>query len=323
MRVPLLNLKAQLKSLGPEIAEAVTDVISSTRYIGGPRVEALEEEIAAYVGARYAVGVSSGTDALLVSLMALGVSRDDLVLTTSYSFFATAGAVARLGALPVFLDIQPTTYNLDPEALATWLEDNEPLRDRVKAIIPVHLYGQCADMHTILQLADRYGIPVVEDAAQAIGARYSSEAGAQRAGSQATTGCFSFFPSKNLGGVGDGGMVVTNDEALHERLVSLRSHGAKPKYHHALVGGNFRLDPIQAAVISVKLPHLEDWHAARQRNAEYYDENLDVSGIVLPHIAWKREYDIYNQYVIRVPRDQPSYPPLIFFASWQHKLSPT
>ncbi len=301
MKVPLLDLGAHHSSIASELDAAVLEVLRGTRYIGGPKVEALEEQVAAYVGSRHALGVSSGTDALLVSLMALGVGAGDLVLTTPYSFFATAGAVVRLGAGPVFVDIDPRTYNLDPQALAAWLDAHPEERSRVKAIVPIHLYGQCADMDPILEEADRYGIPVVEDAAQAIGARYPSRGGERRAGSMGTTGCFSFFPSKNLGGIGDGGMVVTDDSALHQKLASLRNHGASPKYFHSLVGGNFRLDAIQAAALLVKLPHLESWHARRRANAAYYDEGLPASGATTPAIAWKRECHVYNQYVIRVP----------------------
>ncbi len=301
MKVPLLDLGAQYASIASELEAAVLEVVRGTRYIGGPKVEAIEEQVASCVGSRHAVGVSSGTDALLVSLMALGVGAGDLVLTTSYSFFATAGAVVRLGARPVFVDIVPRTYNLDPQQLEAWLDAHPEKRSRVKAIVPVHLYGQCADMDPILEAAARHGIPVVEDAAQAIGARCPSRGGERRAGSMGTTGCFSFFPSKNLGGIGDGGMVVTDDSALYQKLVSLRSHGARPKNFHSLVGGNFRLDAIQAAALRVKLPHLESWNARRQANAAYYDERLPASGAVTPAIAWKRECHVYNQYVIRVP----------------------
>ncbi|MFH1417514.1 MAG: DegT/DnrJ/EryC1/StrS family aminotransferase [Planctomycetota bacterium] len=301
MAVPLLDLKAQLKSLDAEIKNAVCEVIDSTRYIMGPKVEELEEKIAEYVGARYAVGVSSGTDALLVSLMAIGVGPGDLVLTTPYSFFATAGVVTRLSATPVFVDIDPDTYNMDPGALRDWFAREGGRRDRVKAIIPVHLYGQCADMDPILEVARRYDIPVIEDAAQAIGARYPSGSGVRKAGTMGMMGCFSFFPSKNLGGIGDGGMVVTHDEGTAKLLKQLRNHGAEPKYYHPLIGGNFRLDPIQAAVLLVKLPHLDKWHAMRQQNAAYYDEHLDIQDAKKPVIAYERAYHIYNQYVVSTP----------------------
>lgn len=300
MKVPLLDLQSQLSSLSDEMESALLEVLHSTRYIGGPKVEALEEQLAAYVGSRHALGVSSGTDALLVSLMALGVGAGDLVLTTPYSFFATAGAVSRLSARPVYVDIDPRSYNIDPDALAAWLDAHPSERTRVKAVLPVHLYGQCAEMDPILERADHYGIPVVEDAAQAIGARYPSRSGERRAGSMGAAGCFSFFPSKNLGAIGDGGMVVTDDSALYEKLASLRGHGASPKYFHALVGGNFRLDAIQAAALLVKFPHLESWHGRRRANAAYYDEGFAASEVTTPAISWQRDDHIYNQYVIRV-----------------------
>ncbi|MEP0845653.1 MAG: DegT/DnrJ/EryC1/StrS family aminotransferase [Phycisphaerae bacterium] len=302
MHVPLLDLKAQLDTIRDELKAAVDEVIESTRYILGPQVEALESAIADYCGRRRAVGVTSGTDALLVALMALDVGPGDLVITTPYSFFATAGVVARLRATPVFVDIDPRTFNLDPRALAAWFDRHASDAPRVKAILPVHLFGQCADMDPILQLARRHEIPVIEDAAQAIGARYPSKLGERRAGSMGLMGCFSFFPSKNLGGIGDGGMVVTDDSELADKLARLRNHGAQPKYYHSLVGGNFRLDPIQAAVLRVKLRHLERWHAARREHAARYDRLLAGGAIVTPHVAYTREQHIYNQYVIRVPR---------------------
>lgn len=302
MHVPLLDLKAQLATIRDDLKAAVDEVIESTRYILGPQVEALEAAIAQYCGVRRAVGITSGTDALLVALMALDVGPGDLVMTSPYSFFATAGVVARLRATPVFVDIDPRTFNLDPQALAAWFDRHAADAPRVKAILPVHLFGQCADMEPILEIAGRRGIAVIEDAAQAIGARYPAKSGEQRAGSMGRMGCFSFFPSKNLGAIGDGGMVVTDDDALADKLVRLRNHGAQPKYYHALIGGNFRLDPVQAAVLRVKLPHLERWHAARREHAARYDRLLSGSAIVTPHVAYSRERHIYNQYVIRVAR---------------------
>lgn len=301
MEVPLLDLRAQLATLDQDLKAAVLEVVDSTRYIMGPKVEELERRLAAYCGCSHAVGVSSGTDALLVALMALEVGQGDLVVTTPYSFFATAGVIARLGATPIFVEIDPATYNLDPAALAEWFAQAGARADRVKAILPVHLYGQCADMDPILALAAERGIPVVEDAAQAIGAGYPGKNGVAKAGGMGAMGCFSFFPSKNLGAIGDGGLVTTNDTGLADKLARLRNHGAKPKYYHAMIGGNFRLDPIQAAVLLVKLPHLEQWHAARRENAAYYDAHLDVPGVVKPALAWPRENHIYNQYVISVP----------------------
>ncbi|MBN1866072.1 DegT/DnrJ/EryC1/StrS family aminotransferase [Candidatus Sumerlaeota bacterium] len=304
MKVPLLDLKAQLAPIEREIKEAVLEVVDSTRYIMGPKVEELETRIAEYVGAARAVGVSSGTDALLVSLMALGVGSGDIVVTTPYSFFATAGVVARLGATAAFVDIDPDTYNISPAALEEWFERETTRVGQVKAIVPVHLYGQCADMDPILEIARRYGVPVVEDAAQAIGATYPSKSGVKKAGAMGTVGCFSFFPSKNLGCLGDGGMVATDDAALADKIVLLRNHGAQPKYYHSLVGGNFRLDAIQAAVLLVKLPHLDTWHAGRRANAAYYDRHLNVPGLKKPHVAYGPDSHIYNQYVLAVPDDR-------------------
>lgn len=301
MKVPLLDLKAQLKTIDSDLKRAVSDVIDSTQYIMGPRVQELEGKIAQYVGTQFAVGVSSGTDALLASLMALNVSQGDTVITTPYSFFSTAGVIARLNAKPVFVDIDPDTYNICPKALAEWFQKHTAEAKKVKAIIPVHLYGQCADMDSILDVARAHGIPVIEDAAQAIGAQYPSREGVKKAGSMGTTGCFSFFPSKNLGGIGDGGIITTNDESLAKKLMRLRNHGAEPKYYHSIIGGNFRLDPIQSAALIVKLPHLDTWHTMRQSNAAYYDKRLNVAGIKKPVIAYERKYHIYNQYVISVP----------------------
>lgn len=323
MRVPFLDLAAQLETTRPDIERAVLDVIASGRYIGGPVLDAFERAMADYVGVEHAVGVSSGTDALLVSLMALDVGPDDLVVTTPYSFFASAGAVARLGATPVFVDIDPRTFNLDPLRLADWFESETEQRTRVKAILPVHLFGQCADMAFILELARSYGIPVVEDAAQALGARYpggagngdshaSGNGGGSRrvegggrhnrpAGSMGTLACFSFYPTKNLGAMGDAGLVATSDAALAERVRRLRNHGGHAAYQHPEVGGNFRLDTLQAAILAAKLRYLDGWHARRRERAAYYDEHLAVPGIELPVAAWGRERHTYHQYVIRVP----------------------
>jgi dTDP-4-amino-4,6-dideoxygalactose transaminase len=226
MKVPLLDLNAQLQTIEKEVKAAVNEVIDSTRYIMGPKVEELEAKIAEYAGAKYATGVSSGTDAMLISLMAMDIGPGDIVITTPFSFFATAGVIARLGATPAFVDIDPDTYNLSSTTLRKWFESEAEKRNRVKAIIPVHLYGQCADMDSILNVAEKYNIPVIEDAAQAIGARYPSKTGTKKAGAMGTMGCFSFFPSKNLGAMGDGGMVVTNDATINEKLKKLRNHGA-------------------------------------------------------------------------------------------------
>jgi dTDP-4-amino-4,6-dideoxygalactose transaminase len=299
MRVPLLDLRPQLADVEAELKAAVLEVVESTRYVMGPKVELFEEAVADYVGCRYAIGVSSGTDALLASLMALGVGAGDRVVTSAYSFFATAGVIARLGATPVFADVDPDTLNLDPGALRACLDGEGG--DRVRAVVPVHLFGQCADMDPIVEIAAERGIPVVEDAAQAIGARYPSRRGEKCAGSLGALGCFSFFPSKNLGALGDGGLVVTDDEQLRDQLVCLRDHGARERYHHAQIGGNFRLDAIQAAALLVKLPILERWHEARRRNAAYYDEEIDDKVLRTPVAAWGRGAHVYNQYVIGVP----------------------
>lgn len=301
MKVPLLDLKAQLDTIRPEIFKAVGDVLDSTQYIMGAAVAELEKQIADYSEVQHAIGVSSGTDALLIALMALDVKPGDLVITTPYSFFATAGVVARLGAWPVFVDIDPATFNLDPQKLKRWFTKNPSSAAKVKAIIPVHLYGQCADLDPILEISARYNVPVIEDAAQAIGARYPSKSGLKKAGTLGSMGCYSFFPSKNLGGIGDGGMIVTNDSALAEKLITLRNHGSHPKYYHSLIGGNFRLDTIQAAALLIKLPHLENWHQARQRNAQYYDKALAGSAVQTPQVVYQRAYHIYNQYVIIAP----------------------
>jgi len=300
MKIPLLDLNAQLATIRPELKDAVSRVIESTHYIMGPEVADLEQKIAGYSGVKYGIGVSSGTDALLVALMALDIQPGDWVITTPYSFFATAGVVSRLKAVPVFIDIDPETYNIDPLKLRDWFGQNPDKVNKVKAIIPVHLYGQCADMDPILETADRYGIPVIEDAAQAIGSQYPSKTGIKRAGSMGTMGCFSFFPSKNLGGIGDGGMVITNDSALAEKLVKLRNHGSYPKYFHSMIGGNFRLDTIQAAVLLIKLPHLESWSRARQVHATHYDTHLNIPELKIPKVAYRRESHIYNQYILSV-----------------------
>jgi dTDP-4-amino-4,6-dideoxygalactose transaminase len=295
MKIPMMDVAAQNAELGDELERAVVRVVRGGKYIMGPEVGELEAAMAAALGVRHAIGVSSGTDALLVALMALEVGPGDLVLTSTYSFFATAGAVVRLGARPVLLDIDPATCNLDPAALEAWFAENTGAR--VKAIIPVHLFGQCADMERILAVARAHGVPVVEDAAPAIGA--SCPAG--RAGAMGALGAFSFFPSKNLGAVGDAGLVTTGDDRLAALVRRLRVHGAEPKYHHALVGGNFRLDTIQAAALLVKLPHLERWSEQRRACAARYDALLSpLPGVAVPHLAWSRAHHVYNQYVLRV-----------------------
>ena len=306
MNVPLLDLKAHHQPLRKELLAALEQVLDKNNFILGNEVAELEEKIAAYCQVRFGVGVSSGTDALLAVLMALDIKSGDEVITTPLSFFATVGVIVRLGARPVFVDIDPVTYNLDPARLEA------AINPRTRAIMPVHLYGQCADMDPILEIATRRGLAVVEDAAQAIGSEYRA---GRRAGSMGVAGCLSFFPSKNLGGLGDGGMVVTNDQTLAERLRILRVHGAKPKYYHRVVGGNFRLDTLQAAVLNVKLPHLDRWTALRQQHAELYEKLFRDAGLVdekkirLPKAVYKEagiaHYHIYNQFVIGVSdRDQ-------------------
>jgi len=289
MKIPLLDLKAQYAGIREEVMQAVSEVLESQVCILGPKVEELEKKVAALSDCKYAVGMSSGTDALLAALMALEIGAGDEVITTPFTFFATAGCVARVGALPVFVDIEAKTFNIDPAKIEA------AITPKTKAIIPVHLFGQMCDMDPIMEIADRHGIPVIEDAAQAISATYKG----RKAGSLGAVGCFSFFPSKNLGGAGDGGMCVTNDAALHERLLLMRSHGSKPKYYHKLVGGNFRLDPLQAAVLLVKLPHLEAWSAARRRNAAVYDAAFAASAVGAPYIR-PDCVSIFNQYSIRV-----------------------
>jgi dTDP-4-amino-4,6-dideoxygalactose transaminase len=319
MKVPLLDLQAQLAYLEEDLLSAVARVVKSTRYIQGPEVEGLEREIADYCGTRYAVGVTSGTDALLVCLMSLGIGHGDKVLTTPFSFFATMGVILRVGATPVFADIDPVSFNIDVTRVSELLAADK--ERKIKAIIPVHLYGQCAEMAAIMDLAKKYDIAVIEDAAQAIGAEYPLAVDGRiefrRAGSMGRAGCFSFFPSKNLGGIGDGGMVVTDDHELFEKLVLMRNHGAHPKYYHKMVGGNFRLDPIQAAALRVKLPYLEGWHRQRADNADRYNRLLAEAGLLdsgkveIPtrvhasrggNEGEQRNLHIYNQYVLRVKR---------------------
>jgi dTDP-4-amino-4,6-dideoxygalactose transaminase len=331
MKVPFFDLSEQHRTLRPEIEAAISGVLDSGQFILGPPVQELEEKIAVFVRKRYAVGVSSGTDALLLSFMALGVGPGDAVLTTPFSFFATAGTIARLGALPVLADIDSATFNLDPaqaEKAVTaylnrdpglyplpsgnWFADSErrtPSTERLKVILPVHLYGQAADMPLFNRLAQRHGLQVVEDAAQAIGAAFPDPQAEARYRDNLV--CYSFYPTKNLGGMGDAGMVVTDNPELADKLKRLRVHGARTRYMHDLVGGNFRLDSLQAAVLLVKLGHLERWTVCRQKNAETYDRllartGLPDRGLVLPPPAVYRKakgvtgFHIYNQYVVRV-----------------------
>jgi dTDP-4-amino-4,6-dideoxygalactose transaminase len=293
--VPLLDLKAQYRALKDEVLAAVERVIESQTFINGPEVSAFEAEVAAYCGVEHAIGVSSGTDALLVAMMALGIGPGDEVITTPYTFFATVGCIHRLGARPVLADIDPESFNIDPAKVEA------AVTPRTRAVIPVHLYGGCAEMGPLLDLGRRRGIAIIEDAAQSIGAEWNG----RRAGAIGTLGCFSFYPAKNLGAYGDGGLVTTQDAALADRIRLLRDHGARPKYHHALVGGNFRLDAIQAAVLRVKLPHLESWNEARRANAADYHRRFAAAGLaggplVLPSIPPQRH--IFNQFIIRAQR---------------------
>jgi dTDP-4-amino-4,6-dideoxygalactose transaminase len=292
--VPLLDLEAQYRPIRDEILAAIARVCDSQRFVMGAEVEALERELAAYLDVPQAIAVSSGTDALLVAMMALGIGPGDEVITSTYSFFATAGCVTRLGATPKLVDIDPATYNLDPAALGV------AITPRTRAIIPVHLYGLSADMDAVMAVADDAGVPVIEDACQAIGSTYKG----RQAGAIGRAGCFSFFPSKNLGAFGDAGLVTTTDEALGHEIRLLRNHGAEPKYFHKRIGGNFRLDAIQAAVLRVKLPHLAGWTEARRANAETYHRLFREAGltdrVTIPVEPPDRRH-IFNQYVVRVP----------------------
>jgi dTDP-4-amino-4,6-dideoxygalactose transaminase len=312
MEVPLLDLKGQYQAIKGEILPAIEKVCASQHFILGPYVKELEQRVASYSQAGHAIGLSSGTDALLIALMALDVGAGDEVLTTPYTFFATGGTVARVGARPIYCDIEPQTYNLSPAAVQAFIDRqcdytagkliNRATGGHIKVLMPVHLYGQVADMKPLMQIAQRYGLKVVEDAAQAIGSDYSD---GRRAGSIGDIGCFSFFPSKNLGAFGDAGLCTANDPELAERLRILRVHGGKPKYYHSVIGGNFRLDELQAAVLVIKLRYLDRWTEGRQRNARFYDAAFARAGltsrITLPVTAPGYRH-IYNQYVIRSAR---------------------
>ena len=292
--VPLLDLQAQYRPIRDELLAAITRVCDSQRFIMGAEVEALERELAEYLRVPEAIAVSSGTDALLASMMGLGIGPGDEVVTSTFSFFATAGCISRLGATPRLVDIDPATYNIDVSAVGAVLSP------RTRAIVPVHLYGLCADMDALLAVAVEAGVPVIEDAAQAIGATYNGRA----AGSMGVAGCFSFFPSKNLGAFGDAGLITTTDRRLAEKIRLLRNHGAEPKYFHKRIGGNFRLDAIQAAVLRVKLPHLPTWTSMRRANAGRYARLFAEAGltdrVTLP-VEPEGCFHIYNQFVVRVP----------------------
>jgi dTDP-4-amino-4,6-dideoxygalactose transaminase len=312
MKVPLLDLKPQYQSLKSDIDAAIAQVCDSQHFILGPAVRQLEADVAAYSHCAHGVGVSSGTDALLLALMALGIGPEDEVLTSTFTFFATGGTIARSGALPVFLDIDPLTFNLSPQAVRAYLTAHCERRDGrlhdrrtgriVRALMPVHLYGQLADMRALMAIAREYDLKVIEDAAQAIGA---ADDEGRRACSFGDVGCLSFFPTKNLGAFGDAGMCVSNDAALSHHMAILRVHGGEPKYYHAFIGGNFRIDELQAAVLNVKLRALDGWTTGRQRNARIYDEAFAKAALkprVHTPVALPRARHIYNQYVIRVQR---------------------
>jgi dTDP-4-amino-4,6-dideoxygalactose transaminase len=299
MKVPLLDLKPHHDPIIGEIEKAVKEVIDSNYFILGPKVEEFEKNAAKYFDAKYALGVSSGTDALMIALMAIDLKPSDEVIIPAYSFFATAGVIARMNAKPVFVDIDPVTYNINPAKI------EEKITPKTKAIIPVHLYGQCADMEPIIRIAKKHNLTVIEDAAQAIGAQYKD---GRKACTIGDMGCLSFFPSKNLGAFGDAGMVITNDEKLYEKLHILRVHGAQQKYYHKIVGGNFRIDAIQAAVLNIKLKHLDNWTKQRQQNAQNYrrlfEEAKLSDTIKLPQEVYKNltHGHIYNQFVARFPK---------------------
>jgi dTDP-4-amino-4,6-dideoxygalactose transaminase len=311
-QVPLLDLKAQFAQIRAEVMPAIEQVCASQHFILGAHVHALEEEIARYCGASAGIGVSSGTDALLLALMALGIGTGDEVITSPFTFFATAGTIARAGARPVFCDIDPLTFNLSPAAAQAFIDErcvrqggqlvNRATGGRVKALMPVHLYGQSADMDPLMAIARQHGLKVIEDAAQAIGTAYTN---GQRVGTFGDVGCFSFFPSKNLGAFGDAGLCTTNDAELAESMRVLRVHGGKPKYFHAVIGGNFRIDELQAAVLRVKLKYLDGWTQGRQRNAAYYDSAFADAALgqkLCTPAAIEGGRHIFNQYVVRVQR---------------------
>ena len=307
MKIPFLDLKSQHETIKEEIVQATMEVYQSQKFILGPKVEELERKIADYIQVKHAVGVSSGTDALLISLMSAGIGHGDLVVTTPYTFFSTAGSIARLGATPVFVDIEKDTYNIDQEKLNKKVSTlNAKERSRLKAIIPVHLFGQCADMGHIIDLAKSLGIAIIEDAAQAIGAICELDDGSlKKAGSMGDYGCFSFFPSKNLGAFGDGGMVTTNDEEAFQKLKIMRVHGSHPKYYHKVIGGNFRLDALQAAILLVKFNYLETWTEKRRQNARTYRELFSRKGIEGIHLPFENKgRHIYNQFVIKVSKNR-------------------
>jgi dTDP-4-amino-4,6-dideoxygalactose transaminase len=319
MRVPLLDLSQQYAALAEPIEAAIQEVLAAQNFILGPKAEAFENAVAEYCGSPHAIGVSSGTDALLAVFMAMGLGPGDAVITSAYSFFATGGCIARVGARPVFIDIDPTTYNISPAALEHFLGSCRqqsggnwitPNGDRLRAIVPVHLYGLCCEMDAILEIAARFQLEIIEDAAQALGAEYPEHGGKAHAGVIGAVGTFSFYPSKNLGAAGDAGMVICRDEAFAKRLRHCRQHGMEPRYYHHFIGGNFRLDEIQAAILAVKLPYLDDWSAARRRVADRYRDEFLRAGLnekmALPVEPYRdsglTNHHIYHQFVIRTAR---------------------
>jgi dTDP-4-amino-4,6-dideoxygalactose transaminase len=320
MRVPLLDLSEQYRQLSDPIRQRLDAILASQQFILGPNVEKFENAICRFTGAAHAIGASSGTDALLAILMALGIGRGDAVITTAYSFFATAGCIARLGATPLFVDIDPATYNISAPGLQAFLRDKcERKKDGIivqesgaalRAIVVVHLFGLCCDMNAIHRISEEYQLDVIEDAAQAIGAEYPFHSGTRQAGTMAESGCFSFYPSKNLSAAGDAGMIVCRDAEFAKQVRIYREHGMEPRYHHHVIGGNFRLDEIQAAILDVKLPHLAGWSAARRAAADFYREEFARAGlakkIVLPAEPYRasglKSHHIYHQYVIRTPK---------------------
>ena len=319
MRVPLLDLREQYRTLAEPIQAAVDAVLKSQRFILGPQVEAFEKAICAYCDAPHAIGVSSGTDALLAILMALGIGRDDAVITTPYTFFATAGCIARVGAKPFFVDIDPITYNIRTSAIEECIEKNcqtdsngdlkTKSGEKLRAIVPVHLFGLCCGMDAIHQISEHYQLDVIEDAAQAIGAEYPFGGRTAKAGTMGEVGFFSFYPSKNLGAAGDAGMIICRDAELAKKFRIFRDHGMDPRYFHSVIGGNFRLDEIQAAILAVKLPHLENWLATRRDAADFYRAEFARAGlakkVVLPAEPYRdrglTNHHVYHQYVIRTP----------------------
>jgi dTDP-4-amino-4,6-dideoxygalactose transaminase len=320
MHVPLLDLREQYGRLERQIRKEIEEVLSSQRFILGPKVEAFEKAVSDYYGGVHAIGVSSGTDALLAALMTLGIGPQDAVITTAYSFFATAGCIARVGATPLFVDIDPDSYNISPAALRDFVENRcrktnttllGPAGKAIRAIIPVHLFGLCCDMGPLLEISQSHHLTVIEDAAQAIGAEYpTGGAGSRKAGDMGEVGCFSFYPSKNLGAGGDAGLIICRDEGLAKRLRLCRNHGMGPCYYHQFVGGNFRLDAIQAAILAVKLPYLQEWSTGRREAADFYRAEIERRGlaarITLPAEPYREvgltNHHIYHQFVIRTPK---------------------